>query len=138
MKVERVSPVQVSNSDDLSSHIVVQSVSGAGVDEAVTYPEARPHSLWDLPQHLVSSGIRKGRSNNIKMPLYRETSRLLTTDLKGCLQPILRHLRLGLLGRRHYLWQIAQHKEGLFCRDANKLARVGPKDLSAQDLKKGE
>lgn len=54
------------------------------------------------------------------------------SDLKGPLHPVLRHLRLGLHGCRHFLWQVAQHKERLVCRNANKLARVGPKDLRAQ------
>lgn len=60
------------------------------------------------------------------------------SDLKGSLHAVLRHLRLQLLGCRHFLWQVAQHKERLVCRNANKLARVGPKDLRAQRGKKRE
>lgn len=58
------------------------------------------------------------------------------TDLKGLLQSILCHLRLGLLGCSHFLWQVAQHKERLVRRNANKLARVGPEDLRAQQGQK--
>lgn len=58
------------------------------------------------------------------------------TDLKGLLQSILCHLRLGLLGCSHFLWQVAQHKERLVCRNANELARVGPEDLRAQQGQK--
>lgn len=38
----------MSNGDDLSSYIVVQSVHRAGVDEAVSYPESSLHNLLDL------------------------------------------------------------------------------------------
>lgn len=41
-------PVEVSNSDNLSAYIVVQSVHRAGVDEAVSYPESSLHNLLDL------------------------------------------------------------------------------------------
>lgn len=41
-------PVQMSNSDDLSSYIVVESVHRAGVDEAVSNPESSLHNLLDL------------------------------------------------------------------------------------------
>lgn len=46
-------PVEVSNGDDLSSNIVVESVERAGEDEAVSHPNPRLHHLWDLPQDLV-------------------------------------------------------------------------------------
>lgn len=49
-----IAPVQVSDGDDLSSDIVVQSVKRAGVDEAVSHPNPRLHHLRDLPQHLGS------------------------------------------------------------------------------------
>lgn len=42
----------MSNSDDLSSYIVVESVHRAGVDEAVSYPESSLHNLLDLPLDL--------------------------------------------------------------------------------------
>lgn len=47
-------PVEVSNGDDLSSDIVVESVERAGEDEAVSHPNPRLHHLWDLPQDLMS------------------------------------------------------------------------------------
>lgn len=41
-------PVQVSNSDYLSSHIVVESVYRASVNETVPNPEPCLHDLLDL------------------------------------------------------------------------------------------
>merc|ERR1719419_1482122 len=40
--------VQVSNSDNLSSYIVVESVDRAGVDETVSDPESSFHDFLDL------------------------------------------------------------------------------------------
>lgn len=38
----------MSNSDDLSSYIVVESVHRAGINEAVSNPESSLHNLLDL------------------------------------------------------------------------------------------
>lgn len=48
LKPSVFSPVQVSNSDDLSSYIIVETVHRAGIDEAVSYPESSLHNLLDL------------------------------------------------------------------------------------------
>ena len=50
-------PVQVGYGDDLSPDVVVESVDGAGVDEAVSHPDARLHHLLDLPKHLPGVGV---------------------------------------------------------------------------------
>lgn len=41
-------PVKVSDSDNLSSYIIVESVHRAGVDEAVPYPQPSLYNLLDL------------------------------------------------------------------------------------------
>lgn len=53
-------PVQVSNSYDLSSNIVVESVHGAGIDEAVSDPQTCLYNLLDLTQYL---GNRRTATN---------------------------------------------------------------------------
>lgn len=45
-------PVQVSDGDNFTSYVVVQSVHRAGVDETVSYPESSLHNLLDLSLHL--------------------------------------------------------------------------------------
>lgn len=42
----------MSDSDNLSSDIVVEPVHRAGIDEAVTNPESRFHNLLNLSLHL--------------------------------------------------------------------------------------
>lgn len=88
------------------------------------------HPSWGCKQRGKYYALQKSEMKNEKIKKK--------SDLKGPLHSVLCHLRLGLLGFRHFLWQVAQHKERLVCRNANKLARVGPKDLRAQRGKKRE
>jgi hypothetical protein len=65
--LQRVSvPVQVSNSDDLSSYEVVEPVDRAGVDEAVSNPEPCLHYLLDFSLHLQE----KGDQSRLRMASY--------------------------------------------------------------------
>lgn len=41
-------PVKVSDSDNLSSYVIVESVHRAGVDEAIPYPQPSLYNLLDL------------------------------------------------------------------------------------------
>lgn len=60
-------PVKVSNSDNLPSYIVIESVHWAGIDETVSYPESCFDSLLDLTLDL---DIYKSQIKmiNVKMP----------------------------------------------------------------------
>lgn len=52
-------PVKMSNSDNLSSNIVVEPVHRAGVDETITNPESRFYNLLNLSLHLKDTRMYK-------------------------------------------------------------------------------
>lgn len=60
-------PVQVSNGDDLSSDIVVESVDRAGVNEAVSHPKPGLYHLLDLSQHLTMTNTKEMIIESIKL-----------------------------------------------------------------------
>ena len=73
--------------DNLSSHIVVESVDRVGVNEAVTHPETCPHHLLHLTHHL-----RERRRNKIKIEKYlllsiNQTTKNVNVKNKNSLNP---------------------------------------------------
>lgn len=60
-------PVKVSNSDNLASYIVVESVHRAGIDETVSYPESCFDSLLDLTLDLDTHKSHV-KMINVKIP----------------------------------------------------------------------
>lgn len=59
-------PVQVSNSDYLSSYIVVESVNRASVNETVPNPESSLHNLLDLSLDLDMDNKQTNKQKEIK------------------------------------------------------------------------
>ena len=47
------SPVQVCYGDDLSPHVVVESVDVGGVDEAVSHPRTGTHHFGNLTKNIT-------------------------------------------------------------------------------------
>ena len=51
-KVDGNLPIEVSDSDDFSAHVIIESVYTVGVDKTITDPASGLHSLLNLSDYL--------------------------------------------------------------------------------------